>query len=131
MSEGNGFKPIPGYEGIYSASESGEIRRDAGSPMCKIGRILKPRIQKSAWTTYHRVNLCRDGKNNTQRIHRLIMLTFVGPCPDGKVVCHKNGNSFDNRLENLKYDTQKENVRFNIWMQSQQEQTETVDDQVV
>lgn len=38
-------------------------------------------------------------------IHRLVLETFVGPCPPGMYVCHNNGNPKDNRLENLRYDT--------------------------
>ena len=34
------------------------------------------------------------------------MQAFVGPAPDGMVICHYNDIKTDNRLENLRYDTQ-------------------------
>lgn len=36
-------------------------------------------------------------------IHRLVMMAFVGDCPAGMEVSHKNGNGHDNRLCNLEY----------------------------
>ena len=38
-------------------------------------------------------------------MHRLVMLAFVGPCPDGMEVCHKDGVSTNSLLSNLRYDT--------------------------
>lgn len=42
-------------------------------------------------------------------VHQLVLLTFVGPCPDGYETRHKNGKPSDNRLENLQYGTPKQN----------------------
>jgi hypothetical protein len=44
-------------------------------------------------------------------IHRLVMLAFVGECPEGKEVNHINGKKYDNRLSNLEYVTRSENIR--------------------
>ena len=38
------------------------------------------------------------------------MEAFVGPRPEGNEVLHLNGNPSDNRLENLKYGTRRENI---------------------
>ncbi len=52
---------------------------------------------------YHR------GKNH--KIHRLVCEAFHGPQPEGKpVVIHLNEDATDNRPENLKWGTQKENL---------------------
>ena len=118
------WQPIPGYEGWYSASSEGHIRRDPGSPYCKDGYVLKQYPHSSAATKYYRVNLSKEGKVRSVCVHRLVLLTFRGPCPDGKVGCHGEGGSLDNRLENLEYDTQQANIRQSIWMQSQQEASE-------
>ena len=55
---------------------------------------------------YPRVNLKGTG---TEYVHRLVMLAFVGKCPDGLVVRHLDGDSTNNHLSNLTYGTQKEN----------------------
>lgn len=44
------------------------------------------------------------------RVHRLVMATFVGPCPEGHQVCHYDGNRQNNSLSNLRYDTSKANA---------------------
>lgn len=52
-------------------------------------------------------------ENNTVRrvlIHDLVLMAFVGPCPEGMMALHGNGNGRDNRLENLKWGTAKENA---------------------
>ena len=33
----------------------------------------------------------------------MVLLAFVGPCPDGCAIKHSNGDALDNRLENLRY----------------------------
>lgn len=45
----------------------------------------------------------------TRFLHRLILIAFVGPCPDGMVCCHANDDAGDNRLDNLRWDTPKAN----------------------
>ncbi len=42
-------------------------------------------------------------------IHRLVLLAFVGPCPEGMQSCHRNGKRDDNRLENLRWGTPQSN----------------------
>jgi hypothetical protein len=45
----------------------------------------------------------------TLRVHRLILETFVGPCPEGHETLHLDDNPRNNRLENLRWGTRKEN----------------------
>lgn len=44
-------------------------------------------------------------KRRNFRIHTLVMQAFVGPAPEGLIICHYNDIKTDNRLENLRYDT--------------------------
>ena len=54
------------------------------------------------------------GRKNGQRVmrsvHRLVAEAFIGPCPEGLEVNHKNGQKQDNRPENLEYVTTAENL---------------------
>ena len=42
-------------------------------------------------------------------VHRLVLETFVGPCPPGMESCHGPGGSSDNRVLNLRWDSRQAN----------------------
>jgi len=93
------MKPIPGQRG-YFADRNGNIwsiNSKDGVP-----RKLKPGLTRG----YYGVSL--SGKRSFY-VHRLILQTFVGVCPDGMQSCHNNGKRSDNRLSNLRWDTFKNN----------------------
>lgn len=68
--------------------------------------ILKPDIRSG----YYSVNLYNQGKRNRQLIHRLVATYFL-PNPENKPqVDHINTVRLDNRVENLRWVTAKENI---------------------
>lgn len=48
---------------------------------------------------------------NNYKVHRLVLETFVGPCPEGFECNHKSRDRSDNRLENLEWVTHQDNQR--------------------
>lgn len=46
----------------------------------------------------------------TKAVHRLVLETFVGPCPEKMQCCHNDGNPQNNHLSNLRWDSPKENA---------------------
>jgi len=70
------------------------------------GKRLKPGHNKGG---YAYVGLYRDGVRYARRIHRLVLETFIGPCPEGMEACHNNGIRTDNRVNNLRWDTSSAN----------------------
>lgn len=46
---------------------------------------------------------------HTKGVHRMVLESWVGPCPDGCETDHINGDSLDNRLENLRWLSIKKN----------------------
>lgn len=42
-------------------------------------------------------------------VHYAVLLTFVGPRPEGMECCHEDGSRKNNNLSNLRYDTPKGN----------------------
>jgi hypothetical protein len=53
---------------------------------------------------------CKNGIIKKCRVNRLICEAFHGPPPSPKYqACHNNGNKFDNRSVNLRWDTPKNN----------------------
>lgn len=55
------------------------------------------------------VILRRDGKRYSRQIHRLVLESYVGPCPAGLEGCHNDGNHRNNDLENLRWGTRQSN----------------------
>lgn len=101
--------PIYNWEG-YGASRDGTIwsKRKTGydKKLRDHWRPLKPDIRKDG---YHQVGLYKNSKLFQRMIHRLITDVFIGSCPDGMEVAHNNGVRGDNRIENLRYATRKDN----------------------
>ncbi len=93
------WKPIIGFEGIYSVSEFGDVRRD------KTGRILKQEITR---TGYLRIDI---GKKIRKQISRLVIESFLGPRPEGMFCNHIDGDKTNNHISNLEYVTQSDNEK--------------------
>lgn len=108
------FLAVPGYEGSYEVSDIGEVRSldryvGRGYSQCLIkGRILK---QTSTSTTGHlEVELFKESKGWRVGVHRLVLLAFIGPCPDEMQCCHWDDVPTNNVLSNLRWGTQAENM---------------------
>lgn len=82
--------------GFYTVSCLGRIRREIKGPTnAKPGRILKQKLRKDQ---YCEVALyTKDGRREV-RVHQLVAEAFLGPCPPGHQVNHKNGGKHENGL---------------------------------
>jgi len=49
--------------------------------------------------------------NRHKSIHRLVLETFVGPCPSGMECRHLDGNPENNNINNLRWGTRSENAK--------------------
>ena len=105
---------IKGYEGFYQVSNLGRVRSldreiiypDGHIHKCK-GKVLKNYIGN---TGYLFVTLTINSKTKRVRVHRLVAETFI-PNPDNKPeIDHINTIKTDNRVENLRWVTSKENM---------------------
>ena len=84
----------------YEVSNLGEVRNK------NTGAIMKQVLGRDG--RYLSVFLCNNGKENTQRVHRLVAEAFLGKEPD-LMVNHIDGNKQNNRADNLEWCTAKEN----------------------
>ncbi len=102
------FRPIDGYP-AYRVSRDGEVEscwsRTVHKRLTSTCLPLKP-VHRGRYLT---VNLSDGVKKKRRYIHRLVLAAFVGPCPEGMVCRHLDGNPSNNRVENLAWGTYTEN----------------------
>lgn len=95
------WKDIVGYEGIYQVSTLGNVRN------IKRGNMLKGRLDMYG---YYRVILYKKGlRYKSFQIHRLVAMAFIHNPNNKPQVDHVNTIRVDNRVENLRWVTYKEN----------------------
>lgn len=105
---------IEGYEGLYQVSNHGQVRRlhkllDSAhfEGVRKPRKILKPNADSSGRLS---VSLSKNGICTRHRVHRLVLIAFVGEKPYPEFECrHLDGNNQNNRLDNLAWGTHLEN----------------------
>lgn len=111
------WRAIPGFGGWYEASSRGRIRsvdrvvekmHGSGVIMHQKykGRLLNPTCDDG----YLRVQLSVNKKRSFIGVHRLVLLAFSGGAEDGQVGRHLNGNTLDNRPENLAWGSHLDNM---------------------
>jgi len=108
----NYIREIPNYPGYFVTIDgkvwSTRTNKGHSCRWLKLKKLNKGHL-------YVRLN----HKHNMKLVHRLVLETFIGPCPDGMECCHYDGNPENNKLSNLRWDThsnnQKDKVRHGRW----------------
>lgn len=114
------WKDIPGYEGIYEASNLGNIRTCEGKVTSNAlyrerhwkQRTLKPKYQKRPCGKYDaKVCLWKDGKEKTYLVARLVAMTWCDGYDPELTVNHIDGDTSNNSCDNLEWTTLADNTR--------------------
>ena len=116
------WKSVKGYEGLYEVSNFGNVKSVEREVFVKgksnvvrkcvyKSKILKPFLyqRKKSDNKEKQIVLSKQGKTKTFRVQILVVDSFLGD-RKGLEINHINGNSLDNRLENLELITRKENI---------------------
>jgi hypothetical protein len=107
------WRAIPGWEGLYEISRTGQVRSVERVVYFADGRVREyaavERATHKDGFGYQKVTLKGKGRNQRVLIHQAVAAAWVGPRPDGLEVCHNDGNKLNNTVENLRYDTRKAN----------------------
>jgi len=100
------WKKIIRYEELYEVSNLGRIK--------SISRKYHPNetiLKQHEYGNYGHmmVILSKKNKHETLAVHRLVLESFIGLRPKNMECRHLDGNAKNNRLENLRWGTPKEN----------------------
>jgi|EndMetStandDraft_4_1072995.scaffolds.fasta_scaffold265943_3 hypothetical protein len=100
------WRPVVGFEEFYEVSDHGRVRsRDRvviirNAHARKVPAHILP-LTPNGKSGRVRVNLCHHGLEAGRDVHLLILEAFRGPRPEGAKARYLNGQSGDNRLDNL------------------------------
>lgn len=82
-------------------------RSGSGTRLAGAWKPMTPRLAKGGYLVIGLT--CTEGGRREYKVHRLILEAFQGPCPAGMGCRHLDGNPLNNRAENLRWGTQREN----------------------
>ena len=103
------WKWIPGYEGLYAVSDYGNVISFSKNLS---GRKISMKNSSGGYFCF--VLYDRSKNKSTISVHKAVMRAFVGECPDGYEIHHKDGNKQNNVLSNLEYITPKEHNKITL-----------------
>ncbi len=96
------WKDCRGYEGLYQVSNQGRVWS------VRTQKCLSP--QENSFGYLRVLLTAKNGKAKKELIHRLVGIAFI-PNPENKPqINHKDSNPKNNNVENLEWNTAKENI---------------------
>jgi hypothetical protein len=101
------WKPVLGYEKIYSVSNDGLVRRETRNGW----KLLHPFMGGRRGDKRPKVTLSRVGtKKKHVYVHIIVLEAFVGARPKWHIACHMDNNPLNNKISNLRWDTEENNM---------------------
>lgn len=100
------WRPISGFAERYEVSDLGRVRSLRR-------KYIRGGVRAMAIDGAGYLSLLLYDDNSVPRmmlVHRLVALAFIGPCPEGQQVRHRDGNRLNPVLSNLMYGTKAENT---------------------
>lgn len=95
------YKDIPGFPN-YQVSNLGNVKNK------KRDKLKEPGYDKNG---YLKVDLYKNSKRTTRKIHRLVADAFLPKDPKRTDINHKDGNKHNNQAINLERCTKSENMK--------------------
>lgn len=109
------WKDIENYEGLYQVSNLGRVRSLDRVVTNYRGSFIKKgeiKAQSNLSKGYKGVCLCKDGKQKTHKVHRLVAQAFL-PNPNNlPQVNHKDEDKTNNRVDNLEWCDNEYNINY-------------------
>lgn len=103
--EGEEWRPVSGYEGLYEISNYGRLK----SLHHKIPYIVRANTVKSGRMNAH---LHRNGKDRSIGVHVLVAKAFIPNPNNFKEINHKDENPLNNHVNNLEWCSHNYNMHY-------------------
>lgn len=109
------WRSVVGYEGLFEVSDAGRVRsvdrvvnrqyRDGRVSLLPVEGKLLP-LSPHPKTGHLSAYLQRPNRQYVRvLVHRAVLEAFVGPCPEGKEGCHRDGDVRNDAASNLYWGT--------------------------
>ena len=103
------WRDVKGYEGLYIVSEEGRVFAFKRPACYRSAHYMSPALDEHG---YPMVCLCKNGKNKTRRVHRLVAEAFLpNPC-NFLEINHIDENPSNCALNNLEWCDRSYNVNY-------------------
>lgn len=113
-----GWRDIPGFEGLYRASDKGNIYS------CTTNKIITPWINNRGYycIKLYRKNIIGILVRREYKVHQLVCLTYKGNerTRAKNEVHHRDFNKLNNCIDNLEWCTRKRNMKYNYERKTKQ-----------
>lgn len=116
--EGEIWKDVVGWESYYAVSNLGRVKTKERTYTCSNGsvRFVHQKIKQTYFDEdgYERVCLYLNNTSKLMGVHRVVAEAFISNPDNLPQVNHKNGDKSNNRVDNLEWMTNTDNIRHSI-----------------
>lgn len=114
---GEEWRDIPGWEGYFKVSSFGRIKTAPRDVVPTRGRVhhitehIRKQVGGGKGRRYLNIGVNKDGREFRIRTHKAVAMAFI-PNPENKpCIDHINTDTYDNRVDNLRWVTVSENLK--------------------
>ena len=107
------WRPVPGFEGLYSISSRGRVRSESRVVVYEAGKrqTVRERVMSPARKASGHLSVMLYGPAPRRlHVHQMVALAFIGPAPSAlHEIAHRDGDPSNNTVRNLRWATCAEN----------------------
>lgn len=113
------WKDVKGFEGLYQISNHGRVKsvqREVAHSRKGCTKVLKEKMMSICdnGNGYKTVYFLKNGKRSMRYIHRLVAEHFIEKPLGKEYVNHKDYDTGNNRVDNLEWCSQSENIQHSV-----------------